>query len=66
MLYEVITLLKLISVMERPSDGRISLHGQDVTRLPKHEIPFVRRQIGIIFQDHRLLMDRSVFDNVFV
>ncbi len=58
------TLLKLISVMERPSDGRISLHGQDVTRLPKHEIPFVRRQIGIIFQDHRLLMDRSVFDNV--
>ncbi len=58
------TLLKLIAVMERPSDGRISLHGQDVTRLPRREIPFVRRQIGIIFQDHRLLLDRSVFDNV--
>lgn len=58
------TLLKLISVMERPSAGRIFFHGQDVSRISRRDIPYIRRQIGIIFQDHRLLMDRSVFDNV--
>ena len=58
------TLLKLIAVMERPSDGRISFHGHDVSRIARRDIPYIRRQIGMIFQDHRLLLDRSVFDNV--
>ncbi len=58
------TLLKLITMMERPSDGRIGFNGYDVTRLARKDVPFIRRQIGMIFQDHRLLMDRTVFDNV--
>ena len=58
------TLLKLITMMERPSDGRIAFNGYDVTRLARKDVPFIRRQIGMIFQDHRLLMDRTVFDNV--
>ncbi len=58
------TLLKLIAMLERPTTGRIFLNGQNVTNVGKKEIPFLRRNIGIIFQDHRLLMDRTVFDNV--
>ena len=58
------TLLKLITMMERPSDGRIGFNGYDVTRLARKDVPIIRRQIGMIFQDHRLLMDRTVFDNV--
>ncbi|MBP8172400.1 MAG: cell division ATP-binding protein FtsE [Aeromonadaceae bacterium] len=58
------TLLKLITMMERPSDGRIGFNGYDVTRLARKDVPFIRRQIGMIFQDHRLLLDRTVFDNV--
>lgn len=58
------TLLKLITMMERPSDGRIGFNGHDVTRLARKDVPFIRRQIGMIFQDHRLLMDRTVYDNV--
>lgn len=58
------TLLRLIGVMERPSDGRIAFHGQDVSHLARRDIPYIRRQIGMIFQDHRLLTDRTVFDNV--
>jgi len=58
------TLLKLICAIERPTDGKISFNGHDVTRIPNKDIPFLRRNIGIVFQDHRLLMDRTVFDNV--
>lgn len=58
------TLLKLICAMERPSDGSISFNGHDITKIPNREIPLLRRNIGIVFQDHRLLMDRSVFENV--
>ena len=58
------TLLKLISVQERPSDGRILFNRRDLSEITKAEVPFIRRQIGMIFQDHRLLLDRSVFDNV--
>lgn len=58
------TLLKLICAMERPSDGRISFNGHDITQIPAKDIPFLRRHLGIVFQEHRLLMDRSVFDNV--
>jgi len=58
------TLLKLITAMERPSNGDIWVGGHQLSRLPAHRIPVVRRFMGIIFQEHRLLMDRSVFDNV--
>ncbi|KKD00147.1 MULTISPECIES: cell division ATP-binding protein FtsE [Photobacterium] len=58
------TLLKLIAAVERPSDGRIFFNDHDITRIDSHQIPFLRRHIGMIFQDHRLLMDRTVFDNV--
>lgn len=58
------TLLKLICAIERPTDGKISFNGHDVTRIKNGDIPFLRRNIGIVFQDHCLLMDRSVYDNV--
>ena len=58
------TLLKLSCGIERASTGKIWFSGHDITRLKNSEIPFLRRQIGMIFQDHHLLMDRSVYDNV--
>ena len=58
------TLLKLICGIERPSAGKIVFGGHDITRLKNREVPFLRRQIGMIFQDHHLLMDRTVYDNV--
>ncbi|HGJ5873722.1 MULTISPECIES: cell division ATP-binding protein FtsE [Arsenophonus] len=58
------TLLKLICGIERPSTGHIWFGGHDISRLKKREVPFLRRQIGMIFQDHHLLFDRNVYDNV--
>ncbi|BDR12111.1 cell division ATP-binding protein FtsE [Vibrio sp. STUT-A11] len=58
------TLLKLICAIERPTDGTIHFNDHDITRISNRDIPFLRRNIGIVFQDHRLLMDRSVYDNV--
>lgn len=58
------TLLKLICGIERPSAGQIWFAGHNISRLKNREIPFLRRQIGMIFQNHHLLMDRTVFDNV--
>ncbi|CAH0542669.1 Cell division ATP-binding protein FtsE [Vibrio marisflavi CECT 7928] len=58
------TLLKLICAIERPTDGKIGFNGHDITQIPNKDIPFLRRNIGIVFQDHRLLMDRSIYDNV--
>ena len=58
------TLLKLIAVIERATQGQVLIDGQNVARVAPSKVPFVRRQIGIIFQDHRLLFDRTVFDNV--
>lgn len=58
------TLLKLICGIERPSAGQIWFSGHNITRLKNSEIPFLRRQIGMIFQDHHLLMDWTVYDNI--
>jgi len=58
------TLLKLICAIERPSDGRIYFNDHDITRIENKQIPFLRRNIGIIFQDHKLLMNHTVYDNV--
>ncbi len=58
------TLLKLICVMEKPTSGQVIIDGKNVGRVSRRKIPFIRRNIGMIFQDHRLLFDRTVFDNV--
>jgi len=58
------TLLKLIMVMERPSAGEVVVGGQVLNTLPRRQIPYIRRHIGVVFQNHQLLFDRSVFDNV--
>ncbi|MBW7981207.1 cell division ATP-binding protein FtsE [Enterobacillus tribolii] len=58
------TLMKLICGIERPSAGHVWFNGHDISRLKNSEVPFLRRQVGMIFQDHHLLMDRSVYDNV--
>lgn len=58
------TLLKLISIMERPSVGKIFINGHDLGNITRNQIAYIRRDIGMIFQDHHLLMDRTVFDNV--
>ena len=58
------TLLKLIALLLRPSSGQIIVNGQNLGKVRKRGIPYVRRNIGIIFQDHKLLTHRTVFDNV--
>lgn len=58
------TLLKLIPILEYPSGGRIILDGADIVHMKKRYIPLLRRNIGMVFQDHYLLLDRSVINNV--
>jgi len=58
------TLLKLIPAIERPSSGSVIVNGQNVGALKRAAIPYLRRNIGMVFQDQKLLYDRSVFDNV--
>lgn len=58
------TLLKLIMLMERASDGQVSVGGQNLNNIKRRQIPYFRRHVGVVFQNHRLLFDRSVFDNV--
>jgi len=58
------TLLKLIALIERPSRGTLVVNGQNTSTLPRRKVPTFRRQLGIVFQDHKLLMDRPVYDNV--
>lgn len=58
------TLLKLISVMEKPTSGQILINKQNISHINYNQIPYMRRNIGMIFQNHNLLMDRTVFDNV--
>ena len=58
------TLLKLIALLERSSRGQVFINGQNLAKIPRRRIPYFRRNIGIIFQDHQLLFDRTVYDNV--
>ena len=58
------TVLKLIGLIERPTRGQVFMEGRNVGRLREREVPAYRRQIGMVFQDHKLLTDRPVFDNV--
>jgi len=58
------TLLRLVSLLERPSRGVLMVNGMNVGQIGKRAVPYFRRQIGMIFQDHRLLTDRTTLDNV--
>ncbi len=58
------TLLRLIALIERPSSGQVIVDGQNLRGIRRRKIPMYRRQIGMVFQDHKLLYDRSVADNV--
>jgi cell division transport system ATP-binding protein len=58
------TLLKLIPAIERPSGGAILVNGQNVGAIKRTALPYLRRNLGLVFQDQKLLYDRSVYDNV--
>jgi cell division transport system ATP-binding protein len=58
------TLLKLIAAIERPNGGSVVVKGQNVGSLKGGALPYLRRNLGLVFQDHKLLFDRSAFDNV--
>jgi len=58
------TLLKLMAVIERPTSGSVIVNGQNAGALRPRAVPFLRRHLGLIFQDQKLLFDRTAFDNV--
>ena len=58
------TLLKLIMLIEKASLGQVFVNSQNLNRLSNRQLPYFRRNIGLVFQDHQLLFDRSVFENV--
>jgi cell division transport system ATP-binding protein len=58
------SLLKLLAAIERPTRGQLIVNGQNLAALPRRKVPAYRRQVGMVFQDHKLLHDRTIFDNV--
>lgn len=58
------TLIKLLYKEENPSSGQVIVGGKDLTRMKRREVPFLRRKIGVVFQDFKLLPDRTVAENV--
>ena len=58
------TLLKLIPAIERPTAGSVVVNGQNVGALKRAALPYLRRNLGLVFQDQKLLYDRSIYDNV--
>jgi cell division transport system ATP-binding protein len=58
------SLLRLVAALERPTRGLVQVLGENLGRLGRRAVPRYRRRLGLVFQDHRLLMDRSVFHNV--
>lgn len=58
------TLLKLVMMMEKPTRGQIVVNGHNLTKMNVGKVPYLRREIGVVFQNHQLLFDRTVFDNV--
>jgi cell division transport system ATP-binding protein len=58
------SVLRLIALLERPTRGQVIVNGKDTGKLPARQIPAFRRQIGVVFQDHKLLTERSIYDNV--
>jgi cell division transport system ATP-binding protein len=58
------TLLKLLYAAEKPTRGQILINGQNITRMGTSKIPYLRRQLGIVFQDFKLISTRTIFENV--
>src|SRR6187431_567257 len=58
------SVLKLIALLERPSRGTVTVSGQNTGKIRSGRIPAFRRAIGVVFQDHKLLLDRPIYDNV--
>ena len=58
------TLMKMIAVLDRPTSGQVKINGQVVSELPKRAVPYLRRNVGLVLQEAKLLLDRNVNENV--
>ena len=58
------TFLKLMLMEEKPTEGKVYINGQDLTRLRRRKVPYMRRQMGVVFQDFRLIPTMTVYENV--
>src|SRR4029078_4901813 len=58
------SVLNLVALLERPTRGTVTVGGQNTSKLKSGRIPAYRRAIGVVFQDHKLLLDRPIYDNV--